>query len=68
MKDIVAPLYALLLVYACTYLQDLVLSATAIATASDGVRVSNASEECSTISEVLILYKLLLHLTQRHFL
>ena len=63
MKDIVAPLYALLLVYACTYLQDLVLSATATASASDGVRVTNGPEECFTISEVLILYELLLYLT-----
>lgn len=63
MKDIVAPLYALLLVYACTYLQDLVLSATATATAGDGVRVSNATDECSTIPEVLILYELSLYLT-----
>lgn len=61
MKDIVAPLYALLLVYACTYLQDLILTTTATAIAGDGV--TNGTEECSTISEVLILYELLLYLT-----
>ena len=57
MKDIVAPLYALLLVYACKHLQELVLSTTA----SDGV--GNTPDECSITSEVFIIFDLLIFLT-----
>ena len=55
MKDIVSPLYALLLVYACKYLQELALTTTA--------SIENAPSECSTISEVPILFDLILRTT-----
>lgn len=63
MKDVIAPLYALLLVYACKYLQELILSTTASDSASATATGDVASDDCSTISEVHMHLHRLLHLT-----
>ena len=60
MKDIIAPLYALLLVYACKYLQELILTTSADA----GAIGDGTADECSTISEVRMHFHRFLRLTR----